>query len=165
MQRTISLILVGFLSFLLGVASTFAWARYSQPRNTGGVQPSERHESEDERPILAFCELANNPDKYSGRTVRVSTSLSGFIHGMVLYDPNCSSVHTQTAVFYQAQKRIEIEAALKQARGSEDWRLPVQIIAEGEFRKVIPSNQSDTIYDTAPLQFEIIRVEKASKLD
>lgn len=127
--------------------------------------PSVDHESVTERPILAFCELANNPDKYSGKIVRVSTSLSGFIHGMVLSDPNCSSVHTQTAVFYRAQNQREIEAVLKEARKSDDWRLPVRIIAEGEFRKVVPSNESDTIYDTAPLQFEIIRVEKAAKLN
>ena len=127
--------------------------------------PSVDHESVTERPILAFCELANNPDKYSGKIVRVSTSLSGFIHGMVLSDPNCSSVHTQTAVFYRAQNQREIEAVLKGARKSDDWRLPIQIIAEGEFRKVVPSNESDTIYDTAPLQFEIIRVEKAAKLN
>jgi hypothetical protein len=27
-------------------------------------------------PILAFCELANNPEKYNGKTVRVNASLN-----------------------------------------------------------------------------------------
>jgi len=147
------------------VGAALLWVRDSQPRSKEGSQPSAYHETVADRPILAFCELANNPHKYSGKTVRVSAILSGFIHGRVLYDPNCSSVHTQTAVLYRAQNQNEIEAVLKQARNSDDWRLPVQIIAEGEFRKVVPSNESDTIYDTAPLQFEIIRVERASKLN
>ena len=44
-----------------------------------------------------------------------------------------------------------------------NWLEPVNIIATGKFEKVTPSNESDTIYDTASLQFQIIRVEKASK--
>jgi hypothetical protein len=117
-----------------------------------------------ESPILGLCELLDNPDKYSGQTVRVSAIMSGFIHGMVLYNPNCVTVNTRTAVFFNRENKEQIQGILKQARGSDDWREAVDIIALGQFRKVTPSNQNDTIYDTAPLQFEIMRVEKASKV-
>ena len=69
----------------------------------------------------------------------------------------------ETAVAYNLKTRDEIEKGLEKVRGSHDWRIPVNIIAEGEVRMVTPSNQSDTVYDTAPLQFGIKRIEKASK--
>ena len=162
MRQTISFVLAGVLTFLLGVALTVVCRRPSQPPKKIDTQSVQQPACSDQ-PILAFCELANNPDKYSGKVVRVSARLSGFIHGMVLYDPNCSSINTQTAVVYNLKTRDEIVKRLENVRGSNDWRLPVNVIAEGEFRKVIPSNQSDTVYDTASLQFEIKRIEKASK--
>ena len=63
--------------------------------------------------ILAFSELANNPNKYSGQVVRMSAMLGGFIHGRVLYDPNCSSIQTQAAVFYRTQNQEAIKAVLR----------------------------------------------------
>ena len=164
MKKIIPSMLVGSLTFFLGVGSTVIRLRSSPAAAKQIVNPAPAQErTTSEQPILAFCELANNPDKYSGRTVRVSVTLSGFIHGMVLYDPNCSSIDTQTAVFYNQKAREEIEKRLAKVRGSDDWRIPVTLISTGEFRKVTPSNESDTIYDTAPLQFEIIKVEKVSK--
>jgi hypothetical protein len=116
-------------------------------------------------PIVPYCELANNPDKYNGQIVRVSTRLSGFIHGMLFYDPTCSDGEdTRAAVFYSAINKGEIERDLQRARGSDNWLVPVDIIASGVFRKVKPSNESDMIYDTASLQFEIIQIESASKV-
>jgi hypothetical protein len=164
MRQTISSVLVGLFTFLLGVALTIVWLRLSQQPSKEINAQSVQQPASSEQPILAFCELANNPDKYSGKLVRVSGTLSGFIHGMVLFDPNCSSIGTQTAVFYNVKNRDEIEKCLEKVRGSDDWRIPVNIITEGEFRRVTPSNQSDTVYDTAPLQFEIKRIEKASKM-
>jgi len=164
MRQTISSVLIGLFTFLLGVASPIVWLRLSQQPSKEINAQSVQQPASSEQPILAFCELANNPDKYSGKLVRVSVTLSGFIHGMVLFDPNCSSISTQTAVFYNIKNRDEIEKSLEKVRGSDDWRIPVNIITEGEFRRVTPSNQSDTIYDTAPLQFEIKRIEKASKV-
>jgi hypothetical protein len=39
----------------------------------------------------------------------------------------------------------DIKAVLRKARNSDNWLLPVAIIAEGEFRKVISSYESDMI--------------------
>lgn len=105
----------------------------------------------------------NNPDKYTGHVVRVSTTLSGFIHGSFVYDPNCVRVDTNTAVFFNAERKDQIQRDLTQARGSDNFLEPLNVIAVGKFNKVIPSNESDTVYDTASLQFEILRIESASK--
>ena len=158
-QRAIRWVLLPAIAFVLGVAATAFWARQSAPKpKTVAVSPPA------DSPILGLCELLDNPDKYSGQTVRVSAIMSGFIHGIFLYNPNCVTVNTQTAVFFNPGNKEQIRDTLKQARGSDDWREAVDIIALGQFRKVTPSNQSDTIYDTAPLQFEIMRIEKASKV-
>jgi hypothetical protein len=158
-KRTISWLLTILIAFGLGIVVTVVWLRHSAPQTKAVASPPTA-----DLPILALCELLNNPDKYSGQTVRVSAIQSGFIHGMFLYDLNCVTVNTQTAVLFNPANRADIERKLKEARGSDDWREAVDIIATGQFRKVTPSNQSDTIYDTAPLQFEIIRIEKASKV-
>jgi hypothetical protein len=158
-QRVIRWVLLPVLTFVLGVAATTLWSRHSasKPKTVDISPPAES-------PILGLCELLDNPDKYTGQTVRVSAIMSGFIHGLFLYNPNCVTVNTRTAVFFNPGNKEQIQDALKQARGSDDWREAVDIVALGQFRKVTPSNQSDTIYDTAPLQFEIMRVEKASKV-
>jgi hypothetical protein len=117
-------------------------------------------------PIIDYCELANNPERYSGKIVRVRARLSGFIHGMLFYDENCAGADNRAAVSYSRRTEEEITRTLNRARGSDgsmNWLEPVNIIATGKFEKVTPSNESDTIYETASLQFQIIRVEKASK--
>jgi hypothetical protein len=162
MARILSCLLASLFTFFIGIGcASLRLLRLQAPQTEcEAVQPPQQH-IPNERPILAYCELANNPNKYSGQIVRVSGTVSTFIHGMVMFDPNCSSVETQTAVLYSRQHREEIRAALKGP--NSDWVLSTSIIAEGEFRKVIPSNHSDAVWDTAPLQFEIIRVEKAFK--
>jgi hypothetical protein len=167
MRRIVFWLGTAILTFALGVAATLFWSAspgVATKRQTSApsVEPS-KGDSNRPLPILAYCELANNPEKYNGQTVRVSTRLSGFIHGILFYDPNCSGRDTQAAVFYNPDHRAEIELALKQARGSDNWFEPVDIIATGTFKKVTPTDESDTIYDTASLQFEIILIEKASK--
>ena len=168
MRRIVFWLGTAILTFAIGVATTLFWLEshgvtIQRETHAASVDLSKA-DSKRTLPILAYCELANNPEKYNGQTVRVSTRLSGFIHGILLYDPNCSGVDTQAAVFYSPNHRAEIELALKQARGSDNWFEPVDIIATGTFKKVTPTNESDTIYDTASLQFEIILIEKASKV-
>jgi hypothetical protein len=115
-------------------------------------------------PILDYCELANNPERYSGKIVRVRARLGGFIHGMVIADENCIGINNQAAASYNPSTAEEIKQTLERARGSDNWLEAVNIIAIVKFEKVSPSNNSDLIYDTASLRFEILRVEKASKL-
>jgi len=168
MKRITSWLIVTSLTFVLGVVATLLWLEFRHPSAQKSVAspcaslPNDENSSAD-LPILSYCELANNPEKYTGKVVRVSARLSGFIHGRLFYDPNCHSVDTQAAVTFNSQAREEIERSLSEARGSDNWFEPVDLIAFGRFKKVVPSKKSDTIYDTASLQFEIMRIEKASK--
>jgi hypothetical protein len=111
-------------------------------------------------PILAYCELVNNPERHSGKVVRVSATLGGSIHGILFFEENCPG---QTAVAFP-KSSDEVRRALTEAAGSEYFgHVPLNLIAVGKFEKVTPSNESDLIWHTAPLHFEIMRVEKASK--
>ncbi len=116
-------------------------------------------------PILAYCELINNPEKYSGKIVRIKAQLSGFQHGILFVDRNCTGIDKQTAVTFNLQNKEESEHILNKARGTDNWLIPLDLVVIGRFRKVVPSNSSDTIYHTASLQFEITHVENAFRLD
>jgi hypothetical protein len=160
MSRILKWLLVLVIGFGLGVATATLWLRHKPipvpvRSNTNDVAT--------DLPILAYCELASNRDKYNGQLVRVGTRLIGFIHGIEFYDENCPG-DTQAAVIFDPQHKDEVERDLKQARGSDNWLEPVDIIALGRFKKVTPSNESDTIYSTASLRFEIVHIEKASKV-
>jgi hypothetical protein len=159
-------LLIASLGFVLGVAASVVWLRHRTAEKAVIATSSQTQKSDSsaELPILSLCELVNNPDKYSGKVVRLSTTLSGFIHGSFVYDPNCVRVDTGTAVFFNPEYKDKIQNDLKQARGSDNFLEPMNMIAVGKFKKVTPSNQSDTIYDTASLQFEIMRIETASKV-
>ena len=139
------------------------WFGFAIAQLKGRSSQSQKQDNTGDLPILSLCELVNNPDKYTGQVVRVSTTLSGFIHGSFVYDPNCVRVDTNTAVFFNAEHKDQIQRDLTQARGSDNFLEPLNVIAVGKFNKVIPSNESDTVYDTASLQFEILRIESASK--
>ena len=167
MRRIMPRVLITLLTFMLGVAAVLLWLEFRRPPVQKSEAPpcsdSSGNESASDLPILAYCELANNPEKYSGQVVRVSARLGGFIHGILFYDPNCAGANMGAAVTFDSQNEEEIERSLKQASGSDSLLDPVNLIAVDRFRKVVSSHVSDTIYDTAALQFEIIRIEKASK--
>jgi hypothetical protein len=179
MRRVSIWLLIAICTFALGFAAAMTWFQSPSSVVTEKVPPSPPCDSKvfldsnadlsiaPSLPILDYCELATNPERYSGKIVRVRARLSGFIHGMVIADENCVGVDNQAAANYNRLTAEEVKRSLDGARGSTDsmnWLEPVNIIAIGKFEKVTPSNESDTIYDTASLQFEIIRVEKASKL-
>jgi len=150
---------------MIGVGASWFWLRPHRAEIKREASVVAAEPSKSDLAILTYCELANNADKYNGQTVRVSVRLSWFIHGLLVYDPSCSGADTRAAVFFDQSHTEEIERALTQARGSDNWFEQVDIIATGRFKKVTPSYESDTIYDTAPLQFEIIQIEKASKVN
>lgn len=166
MRRLLPRILIGSFTFVLGVVVTSLLIQLSGPSVMEDVRArtiqQSKHDSIANMQILPFCELANNPEKYSGQIVRVKARLSGFIHGILFSDADCMGVDKQTAVFYDPGYSEDIKRDLKEARGSDDWLIPLDIVAVGTFWKVNPSIETDTIYDTASLRFEIIRIEEAS---
>jgi hypothetical protein len=179
MRRISIWLVVATCTFALGFAAATFWFQLRRPvvaeRNPSSSSPCINSVALDQMadisaasnlPILDYCELASNPERYNGKIVRVRARLSGFIHGMVISDENCIGVDNQAAATYYPPMAEEIRQTLNRARGSDssmNWLEPVNIIAIVRFEKVTPSNESDTIYDTASLQVQIMRVERASK--
>ena len=154
-------ILVGIFCFSCGIASTLLWFGWSRtanaPQNVSSVN------KEEELPILAYCELANNPDKYDGKVVRVSARLLQGIHGLSFLDPNCEGEIRQAAVTFDHKREEQIEAQIAAETNSEKyayWGFP-QIIAAGRFSKATPSRQSDSNVDNSYLRFEILSIDSA----
>jgi hypothetical protein len=176
MRRIVVWLGVALCTFTLGFMAAALWlesrrplARDSQPspcprpqhgNNALALDPSVDLSASANLPILAYCELVNNPDRYSGKVVRVSATLGGFIHGILFYEESCPG-HTAVAI---RQDSDEVRRTLTEAAGSEYFgHVPLDLIVVGRFEKVTPSNESDLVWHTAPLHFEIMRVEKASK--
>lgn len=160
---------VALFTCLLGIAASLLWqlGRDSVTEIKAGYELSgvsqPASDVKKDLPILAYCELANNPQRYNGKTVRVSARLYESRHGILFYDLNCSDGDRRSAVIYAPAHIEAIERKLKQAGGSDNWWELLDIIATGTFKKVTPSDATDTIYDTAPFHLEIIRIEKAVK--
>jgi hypothetical protein len=169
MKRTTSWLVVTLFTFILGVATALLWLEFSRPAvqkfeaaPCSSISVPERASAD--LPIIAYCELANNPDKYNGKVVRVSARLSGFIHGILFYDQNCASANNGTAVAFHPSVVEEIRRTLTEAADSDAYGfVPLNLIVVGKFEKVTPSHESDLFWDTASQHFEIMRVEKASK--
>ncbi len=146
-------------TFGFGIFSTLAWIKYNKPI------PNDKNEDED-LPILAYCELVKNPEKYSGKIVRVSADLYWFMHGYYLADKNCAAGgdSARTAIVFDNQNRDRIFQKFNEIRGKEtlDYRDVINMIAVGKFKKVEKSQiSSDSIKDRTLLHFEIKDIESA----
>ncbi len=167
MRRTLFWIFISFFTFALGVATAFVWLDRSELANAKPETTSlQKSDISTEEPILAYCELANNPEKYDGKIVRVSAKLWFMIHGYSFFSRNCDGERKQTAVIFPDNERgFEIENKIAKDVGLTEynpWSLP-EVIAVGKFTRVEPSRESDSLSANTYLHFEILDVEKASK--
>ena len=168
MKRKTFWLLISVVTFALGVITVFVLLDRSKSSNEKSELVSSVAQKVDvpsELPILSYCELANNPEKYDDKTVRVSAKLWFFIHGFKFLDKNCYAIEKETAVTFAAERENEIFAKLAKATGATEynpWVFP-EIVAVGKFSRVKPSRRSDSMADNAYLQFEILEIEKASK--
>lgn len=166
-QKTFWL-LISLVTFALGVTTVFVLLNRSKSLNEKSESVSsiaQKANIQNELPVLAFCELANNPEKYDGKIVRVSVKLWFFIHGFKFLDKNCYAEEKEAAVTFAAGRENEIFAKLATETGSTEynpWTFP-EVVAVGKFMRVKPNRKSDAMVDHAYLQFEILEVEKASK--
>ncbi len=87
MKRKIICLLAAIFTFALGVAVVLIWlADYKSPNQQSEAisLPVQKADLPTEMPILAYCELASNPDKYNGKVVRLRAKLNGSKHGAFL---------------------------------------------------------------------------------
>ncbi len=145
------------LSGICGVVVIISAACGTVSRSeTDGAQPTP-HPS----PPLAYCELANHPEKYDGQTVRVAATLYFMMHGYKFMDRDCLGDKKETAVLLNADH----EAKLARETGSEEynpWTFP-KIITTGKFKRVMPNRKSDSVADNSDLIFEMEVVESVIK--
>jgi len=168
MKRTTVWLLISLVTFTLGVVIVFVWVDRSKSPSAKSESVSsiaQKTDTPSELPILAYCELVNNPENYDGKIVRVSAKLWFFIHGFKFLDKNCYAVENEPAVTFAAGREDEIFAKLAKETGSAEynpWTFP-EVVVVGKLSRVKPSRKSDSMADNAYLQFEILEVEKASK--
>jgi len=117
------------------------------------------------RPVLDYCELANNPERYDGDVVRVRARLWFSMHGYFFLDERCYGDNKQSGIMIPQDGDTweKIESKIAKDLGVDEftgWEFPV-IVAVGKFRRVEPSKTSDAVYDNTHLIFEIMNVESA----
>lgn len=126
--------------------------------------------------VLPYCEIANNPYKYNGSTVRFKGGLYWFRHGLFVYDAGCSSefpkqpsqpndryYDRRTGVSFDPVKREELwkkleEHGLPFEKENSRWN----IIATGKFSVRPPCQDgpcSDHILDRVFLELSISDLE------
>lgn len=167
MKRTIFWLLASIFTFALGVAIVFVWLNdHKLPNQQSEVSSStiQKADTPKEMPILAYCELANNPEKYNGKVVRVRAKLNHFIHGPFFADDNCADSGKTTAVIFSPKLENEIINKLKSKTKSEKFSFwDAEIIAVGKFSRVKPTQESDALVDNIDLRFEILEIEQGFK--
>ena len=167
MKRKIFWLLISIFTFALGVAIVFVWLdghKSSNQQSETASLPTQKADVPKELPILAYCEIANNPEKYNGEIVRVRTKLNQFIHGAFFADENCAGREKTTAVIFNPERANEIINKLESETKSEEFGFwGAEIIAVGKFSRVKPTQESDALVDNIDLRFEILQIEKAFK--
>lgn len=164
MKQLIFRLIIAFSTFLLGALVFYCGFIYLDFSSKETISlTSNKKIITPENPIFAFCELANNPQIYDGRIVRVNAKFRQYDDGYKLKDLNCYGEKKEAAVifkdnFQQIMKKIGQELS----DNKFDYTEKYDVIAVGKFKSVVPTNQSNNFADKAYLQFEIIDVEKAS---
>ena len=178
MRRATFRLLVSLFTFAVGLAAATLWMESRRPvvlkledppclrpplyENFSGLCSGADFSVVGDIPNLGYCELMRDADAYDGRIVRLHGRSGGHKHAMLISDANCPGV---TVVLVHPARRDEIERTLEKAWGSKDWWVPLDFTAIGRFKRGKLSPDNGDIWGTAaPLQFELMSVEKASKL-
>ncbi|HEY8562342.1 MAG TPA: hypothetical protein VIL74_18340 [Pyrinomonadaceae bacterium] len=120
--------------------------------------PTDEADTAESNP-LTFCELANNPEKYDGETVRLAAKLHTGLEGSWFSDDLCGA---DNAAVISAENN-DVWKAIEKATANgkrEPWDAELNLVVVGKFKNVV---YKDWCCLTAPFQFEILSVEKASK--
>lgn len=109
---------------------------------------------------VGFCELVRNMEFYNGKVIRMRARYQVGKHAEVLNDKKCPG---NIVVRSERSGRDEIEDALLHAQESDPYK-PLTVTVVGKVKVGRPSYGHDDIWGAdAPLQFEVMRLEGASK--
>jgi hypothetical protein len=178
MKNSATRLIAALITFAVGVTLVTLWLGYKDAGHTRRARkpcgrsaqtqtPSpaapraESPADESLRPVLAYCELVANPERYHGEVVRVRATARMSMHGLFLTDATCSRYEDSAAVGFEESWGEELMDAFYGTDGPmRVGRGVVELIAVGRFYKVVPSKVSDSLLDNAPLRFVMMRVEK-----
>lgn len=108
-------LLVASFTFFIGVAAVGGWLSYIIPaveflEDPDCVAPSdlERSTVRCVQPALtlSLCEIAENPSRYDGKTIRVRAAVTGY-HHLHLYDPTCIENTSETMADFESNESVE----------------------------------------------------------
>lgn len=116
--------------------------------------------SSSEPPILDYCEVATNPECYSGKLLLIKAHMSGDNHGIFFYGPGCETQRTAGALTGMSNDEYD-EVVRKTCKEPCDY-LEVEVL--GRFEYIIhPNHTTNLNWDTMPMHLELLRVREASK--
>lgn len=178
MIRIFRFLPVALLTFVIGASSAVLTNRLvsfvlnngrplaATSGNCGAVNTDENPEITEpvDNEIYDFCELARDPARFHGKTVRIRAILGGNRHGSLIFGSHCDALSDRAGVFYYPPTMSETLYRLDSAGGIEDYPHPIEIVATGTFFKVKPSFYSDSNVHTTELQIELMEIESATRL-
>ncbi len=168
MKRYISWILVILLTFTFGVITTLLLFSHNSQIPSCSNETSNENLFES-LPVLNYCELRNNPDKYDGKIVRLNTDILSGNHGEYIYDVNCPAdekikdYYAATAAFMYIDRREQKKVTdIRIARSAKPWTDPVNVVTVGKFRKNEFTRNDSGMDRNAEFHFMVISLEIVS---
>ena len=165
MKRITFWLLTVSLTFVLSLTATFTYLKFIYPdvqksESRPEISLPEIENNPADLPILAFCELTKNPEKYDGKIVRLSAKMFIGTENSWFSDFACG---VDNAAIISSKNKEVWKAIEKATEGKkkEHWAFKLDLIVTGRFENV----SFKECYTIAPFQFEILTVEKASKID
>src|SRR6185369_5129857 len=121
-------------------------------------------------PELSFCELVNDPESYTGKTIKLKGIFAITQHG-TLFGGECPQPEEAlTAIIIQPEHWKKIDVILKLSKTKRVWgNLDMQAVGKFEKNTFPPPNEdgliptSDLISDRARYKFELIKIETAAE--
>ena len=167
MKRFILWTLILFFTFAFGVVAALLWLNRSADDSS-----SENKILFAGLPILNYCELRNNADKYDGKIIRLQTEVNTGNHGEFLYDARCPGDEKITtyadataAVMYIDWLEQRKTTSIRNGRRTKPWTDPVGVIAVGKFRKNEPMKGESALDRSAVFHFTVISLEVIPESD
>ncbi|HEX8279701.1 MAG TPA: hypothetical protein VF540_13445 [Segetibacter sp.] len=157
MKRIGFRLLITFFTLTLGIVVTFALFNFrSQVENLY-----------DDLPILDYCELANNLEKYDGKIVRINAKLYGYTPKPRFLDDNCYGKEKEAVVIFtnkEQSRRIYDNVEIDQMKKANDlWLALPKILAVGKFTQIKESQNINSENYGAALKFEVLKLEKITQ--
>lgn len=165
MSRVSTWTRIALLAAGVGAAGVFFWLLYPHSARRGDIATPSPPPRTPEPAESSVGQLLAAPAEYEGKVVRVRAALVPGRHGLELCEKDCSS-SGWAKVWVKATPDLydELGRAMEEAYGMKNASGALDLTAVGKFGRNYRSQGSDSLEDNAPYKFELMRIEKASRL-